>query len=234
MKRIVIFIALASLWVVGSRFASDAFQTAPGDGDAAQCVSCHPRIFQVQGHVIESASAQRLTPPLGGTTLNSLDCLTCHVSHSEVQPKQLRPDRQTATPTNSSITFDPATRVCLSCHPLAGEFQGWGRGYVRHPIGIPVKKPGVNLNDSAFPPLVDVKGTPDRSDDVIGCTTCHKFHESANSFLLRWRNRTELAAACLKCHPEVVPAARSPLAQAHGLSLVKWYQGQWESIPRAR
>ncbi len=231
MKRAVTVIALALLWIplggVGRSFAHVVLLAAPmvaESPEAAACVSCHPRILQVPGHAVNIASGQRPMPPLGGTALNNLDCLTCHVSHSEVQPKQLRSDRQTVKPTSNSITFDPATRLCLSCHPLAGEFQGWGRGYVRHPVGIPVKKRGVNLNDPAFPPLVDVKGTSDRSDDVIGCTTCHKFHESSNSFLLRWRGGKELAAACLKCHPEVVPAARSSLARAHGLSLVRWLQ----------
>jgi predicted CXXCH cytochrome family protein len=226
MKRSVVLIALALLWlffgVMRTSFAGVAFQAAPVFPEstaAAACVACHPRVFQASRHMIEMVPGRRALPPLGGTDLNSLDCLTCHVSHPEVQPRQLRADRETVKPSSGSITFDPATRLCLSCHPLAGEFQGWGRGYLRHPVGIRVTKPGVNWSDPGFPPLVDVKGTREVSDDVIGCTTCHKFHDSSNSFLLRWRSRTDLASACLKCHPEVVPPASGTLARPHGLSL---------------
>ncbi len=202
-----------------ARVAFQAVPVFPEPTDAVSCVACHARVFQAAGHIIELVAGRRAVPPLGAAAVTSLDCLTCHVSHSDTQPKQLRTDRETVKPTSTSVTFDAATRLCLSCHPVAAEFQGWGRRYVRHPVGIRVAKPGVNLSDPGFPPLLDVKGTPDTSDDVIGCTTCHKFHDSGNSFLLRWRSRTELAAACLKCHPEVVPTAAGAVARPHGLSL---------------
>jgi predicted CXXCH cytochrome family protein len=226
MKTAIVLIALASVWIIfgiiSISFAGVAFQVDPAfpeSSDAAACVTCHARIFQASGHLIEAVPGRRALPPLGGTALNSLDCLTCHVSHSDAEPKHLRADRETVKPSSSSIIFDPATRLCLSCHPLAGEFQGWGRGFVRHPVGIRVTKPGVNFSDPAFPPLVDVKGTREISDDVVGCTTCHKFHDSGNTFLLRWRSRTELASACLKCHPEVLPPVPGSLVRPHGLSL---------------
>lgn len=227
MKKVVALIALALLWllvaIVRTVIASNSFQALPAPTESAEaeaCVACHPVVLQAPGHMVGILPGQRAIPPLGGTALNSLDCLTCHVSHSQVQPKQLRSDRATVNPMSSSITFDPATRLCLSCHPLAGEFRGFGRAYVRHPVGIQIRKQ-VNRNDPNFPPLVDVKGTPDLSDDVIGCSTCHKFHESSNSFLLRWRGGKELSAACLKCHPEVAPVAPGTLVRPHGLSLGK-------------
>ena len=220
-------IALALLWVlctvVRTVLASDDSASAPDSGavsEATACAQCHGQIFQLSGHTISLGVGERKRPPLGGNALDTLDCLTCHTPHSEVQPKQLRSDRAKIAPSDSSITFDLATRLCLSCHPLAGEFKGWGRDYVRHPVGIPVRKPGVRVDAPGFPPLVDVKGTQNVSDDVIGCTTCHYVHGGGNSFLLRWKVK-ELPAACAKCHPEVAPAATGRLDRSHGLSLGK-------------
>lgn len=225
MKRAIALIALVLIWVpfvaVRAVLASDVSVSAPDIGEVSEataCAQCHAQIFQASGHTVSIGPGGRRSPPLGGTALDTLDCLTCHVPHSEVQPKQLRSDRATINLSSSSITFDPATRLCLSCHPLAGEFKGWGRDYVRHPVGIPVRKPGVRVDAPGFPPLVDVKGTQDVSDDVIGCTTCHAFHAGSNPFLLRWGVK-ELPAACLKCHPEVAPAAPGTFDRSHGVSL---------------
>jgi predicted CXXCH cytochrome family protein len=104
--------------------------------------------------------------------------------------------------------MDSATQVCLSCHPVAAEFKETGRRYVRHPVGVPVAL-GKIADRSKLPPLVDVKGTDDPSDDVIGCTTCHYPHAGKNAFLLRW-SLAELSAACLKCHPDVSPSGPGP------------------------
>jgi predicted CXXCH cytochrome family protein len=113
---------------------------------------------------------------------------------------------KTAKPCSSIrvARFDPATKLCLSCHEVAAESSAFGRSYVRHPVGIPATKPGRILNLAQLPPLADVKGTSDPLDDVINCITCHYPHASANSFLLRW-SIAELSSACLKCHPEVAP-----------------------------
>lgn len=144
--------------------------------------------------------------PLGGKELDRLDCLSCHVPHFQGQPKLLRLNNEALQRSNNSgATCDPATLLCLSCHPVAAEVKAATAGYVRHPIGIPVAKAGRILNISQLPPLVDVKGTPDPSDDVIGCTTCHHPHASKNDFLLRW-DMAELSTVCLKCHPEVAPS----------------------------
>ncbi len=191
------------------------------------CVECHREILGASGgsqsigpaysgHAVSNESGERRTAPLGGKSFDNLDCLTCHVPHSQGEPKHLRLDPNRAATGQTGKSFDRATRLCLSCHPIAAEFKASGRGYMRHPVGIPVRKAGRNLDDPQFPPLVDVKGTPDPSDDVIGCTTCHHVHTSRNPFMLRWRVE-ELSAACLKCHPEVAPSkpgdVRGPLVR---------------------
>jgi predicted CXXCH cytochrome family protein len=102
-------------------------------------------------------------------------------------------------------------RECFSIRLHSAEVSSVGAEFkrlavvCRHPVGVPVNKPGL-LDRSQLPPLVDVRGTQDPSDDVIGCTTCHYVHTSKNSFLLRW-GLTELSAACLKCHADVAPSA---------------------------
>ncbi|MBI4524901.1 MAG: hypothetical protein HY695_13950 [Deltaproteobacteria bacterium] len=198
--------------------------------EATACIGCHPGIVRgsgtlprgsgrvYPGHIVSVEPGWRTSAPLGGKTFDRLDCLTCHVPHSQVQRKQLRLDKPPVRVPSISVAYDSVTQLCLYCHPVAGEFEGSGRGYVRHPIGIPLRKPGRKVDDPRFPPLIDVRGTPDVSDDVIGCTTCHYVHTVSYPFLLRWGGR-ELSAACLMCHPEVSPATARGLERPHGLSL---------------
>lgn len=181
------------------------------------CVGCHREIWgsngdassaaghATSGHMADTVTTEQRSAPLGGKTMGRMECVSCHVPHDQGQPKLLRSISE-ATSFAGGATFDPATKLCLSCHPVAADFKGIGRGYVRHPVGIPVTKPGRILDRSRLPPLWDVKGTADPSDDVIGCTTCHYPHASKNSFLLRW-SLAEMSAACLQCHPEVSPSA---------------------------
>ncbi len=181
------------------------------------CVACHSDVLRTasdsqsaggyaqSSHLLDAHAWELKIAPLGGKFFDRMDCLTCHVPHDEGQPKLLRLDGISANRGRAGMLFDSATQLCLKCHPVGAEFRGPGRGYVRHPVGIPVNKPGL-LDRSQLPPLVDVRGTQDPSDDVIGCTTCHYVHTSKNSFLLRW-GLAELSAACLKCHPDVAPSA---------------------------
>lgn len=196
-------------------------EKAPGEATAGKskiraCVDCHPQVLlpsgssargahqAISGHVLDSSSGRK-TAPLGGSAFEHLDCLTCHVAHYHGEPKLLRSNEKTGEAFNGGINLDPATQLCISCHPLSGEFRAATRGYVRHPIGIPVPKLRGALDRSQLPPLMDVKGTQDPADDVIGCMTCHEVHASRNSFILRW-SFSELSGACLKCHPEVAPS----------------------------
>ena len=187
-----------------------------GSPQKRACIDCHAEVLQAprgaqaavasapSGHVLDNGLEKRIAP-LGGKSFDRLDCLSCHVPHYQGQPKLLRSNSDAAQMISGGAIFDPATQLCFSCHQVAAEVKGAGSHYMRHPVGIPVTKPGRVLNISQLPPLADVKGTPDPSDDVIGCTTCHYPHASPNSFLLRW-SVAELSSACLKCHPEVAPS----------------------------
>ena len=181
------------------------------------CVGCHREIlgsngdasssagYATSGHMADAISTEQKSAPLGGKAMGRMECVSCHAPHDQGQPKLLRSISE-ATNFAAGATFDPATKLCLSCHPVAADFRGIGRGYMRHPVGIPVTKTGRILDRSRLPPLWDVRGTADPSDDVIGCTTCHYPHASKNSFLLRW-SLAEMSAACLQCHPDVSPSA---------------------------
>ncbi|MBI4528913.1 MAG: cytochrome c3 family protein [Deltaproteobacteria bacterium] len=169
------------------------------------CAQCHIEVSGPPGHTGSNGTGERTVAPLGGETFDRLLCLTCHSSHPQGQPKQLRLDRLVVKVASRGMAFDPATKLCLSCHPITAEVKFGGPGHVRHPIGIPVTKVSWRSGDPQFPPLFDVKGTADLWDDVIGCGTCHSVHATRNPFLLRWE-REALSAACLKCHPDVAPS----------------------------
>ena len=157
------------------------------------CVGCHLEIWvsrdgalsaaghATSGHMADTVTTGQRSAPSGGKTMGRMECVSCHAPHDQGQPKMLRSISE-ATNFASGATFDPATKLCLSCHPVAADFRGIGRGYMRHPVGIPVTKTGRILDRSRLPPLWDVRGTADPSDDVIGCTTCHYPHASKNSF----------------------------------------------------
>ncbi len=177
------------------------------------CIECHADILRFSDdgasptqdassvHTVGGPQAVRIAP-LGGPSFSRLDCLSCHTPHSSAEPKFLRAGEQSSRMRSEGVILDPVTRHCLGCHPIAGVVKAFGRHYLRHPVGIPVNKPDRILDRTQLPPLMDVKGTPDPSDDVVGCTTCHIVHASKNKFLLRW-GLAELSGACLKCHPEV-------------------------------
>lgn len=192
--------------------------TSVGPPRKKVCVDCHAGVLQAprgvqpglasaqSGHVLSNGLAKRIAP-LGGGSFDQLECLSCHVPHYQGQAKLLRLNRDAAAMNHGSAKFDPATLLCFTCHPVAGEVRGVGTHYVRHPVGIPVTKPGRVLDFSKLPPLADVNGTP-----VISCITCHYPHASTNSFLLRW-SRAELSSACLQCHPEVAPGPTGPIVR---------------------
>jgi predicted CXXCH cytochrome family protein len=196
---------------VGSQeIRSQAGEAAP----KKPCIDCHREAllpsgglpsataYSASGHMLDTGAVDQKVAPLGGKFFDRIECLSCHVPHRQGQPKLLRLQPEAAKMVGGAI-LDPSTQLCLSCHSVAAEFKGLGRRYVRHPVGITIN-PARMLDHSKLPPLVDVRGTDDPSDDVIGCTTCHYPHASKNTFLLRW-SLAELPAACLRCHPDVSP-----------------------------
>ena len=187
-----------------------------GPSQIKACIDCHADVLRAprgaqgapataqSGHVLDNGLERRIAP-LGGKSFDRLECLSCHVPHYQGQAKLLRLSRDAALMNRGNAKFDTATQLCFSCHPVAGEVKDVGTHYVRHPVGIPVTKPGRVLDFSKLPPLADVNGTSDPLDKVISCVTCHYPHVSGNRFLLRW-SMAELSSACLRCHPEVAPA----------------------------
>jgi predicted CXXCH cytochrome family protein len=102
------------------------------------------------------------------------------------------------TRAGGATTLDAATESCLRCHTAFGNFDG-GDGYTLHPVGITVEGDGLHSAERWILPLADVRGTADRSDDVISCLTCHEPHASRHRYALRW-DQAEMAAACTTCH----------------------------------
>lgn len=167
---------------------------APSAGDSivAACNSCHP----------------------GNGTSHAMhdgDCLTCHDPHGSSAPFQLRQDR--IADSGADARFDPETRLCVSCHFEAGTFRGFGGGFVRHPVGIPVPAHDEHvlaaevLVSATAPaggmrPIVLPLATAGAGGrDVIGCGTCHAMHHNDAPDHLRWTREQEVAA-CTSCHRE--------------------------------
>lgn len=208
----------------GSPSVPDPFGPTSNRPDASVCRECHaaksgddalaarydPSAKGLSGHL----EASGVTPPGGFVLIHQLDCMTCHAPHANGRAHQLREvDAAVAAVSTPGARVDATTAYCLGCHVKFGETGGFGNHYTRHPVGLRVAasrreaRPGLHL------PLLDVRGTLETADDVIGCTTCHLTHASSNRYLLRWPPEQQIEA-CTSCHRVGPPRNASGLMAA--------------------
>ena len=180
--------------------------------DANVCLRCHASIVAAPGsHDGNELPSARLesdegTPstgrvpeplPLAGHVYH-LDCTACHNPHLRDAPFLLRPLDSGATEAAPS-RLDAVSRACLRCHGDHADLTTTKGKHRKHPLAV---RPGPEYAPASFHeplPLLDEKGSDDRSAGLLGCTTCHLVHSGPNPYLLRWR-RSEAVKACGTCH----------------------------------
>ncbi|MBI3449994.1 MAG: hypothetical protein HY049_13900 [Acidobacteria bacterium] len=184
-----------------ARAASDAPRGA--GGAAAICARCHMATAEgeahspvVGGHAQGDHPRDPVVPPLGRAEVKQVDCLSCHSPHPNGQPHQLLEVRLSGVRGD----FDPETRLCLSCHPLAADFRGSGGHFTRHPVGRDVAA-------RVQPVRLEAADLSAPAPEGVSCATCHRAHEERNPFLLRWAMKDQISA-CAACHADVAAGLR--------------------------
>ena len=176
------------------------------------CESCHVSLAG-------TGTPQDPGPGMSSTWHAERGCLTCHDPHETGTPFRLR---RVPNPPDASMAsrLDAASRLCSSCHSSMLQVQGFG-GYVRHPLGVPWPRREERVVTTAAStmgwqgaqsqivlPLARLQTATGPTEYVIGCTTCHFPHGSANSFSLRWAADQE-GDGCGACHRSVVDPDRT-------------------------
>jgi predicted CXXCH cytochrome family protein len=173
------------------------------------CVRCHTRHVQAEagGSTSGPAGHPRPTDSSGAEPARWQDgrCLVCHDPHESSSRHLLRDTSPPVRHGADGSPLDPASRLCLGCHPSHGD---WGQrsGYRRHPVGARVEDGRMDPDARITLPLAESAGSA--TAGAVSCRTCHDVHGSRHVNLLRW-NREEIVEACTTCHPKD-PARHRP------------------------
>lgn len=177
------------------------------DDGHQSCAACHDRNKVAAGerpgpavcascHSPDSAGAATHGFSAHFDSAGSGTCMNCHDPHA-TEPGPRLIDLPATNP--DEVLLDPVSRICAQCHVDEGVYGGIG-DYRRHPVGMAPPGGAPEKSELISLPLIDVRGTESRHDDVISCITCHTTHERRELYLLRWEGREQLIAACTVCH----------------------------------
>jgi len=222
MRRQLCSIVLPVAFVVccsPTAFVATAAAVPSGTGPHARCSNCHhpdtgdaATVVPPGERCVECHAGDAGPGTAAAARHLGFGCAGCHDPHGAATPFRFRRDRQSTVP--AVATLDPVTRMCVSCHVGFAEARGMAGAYVRHPVGVPVRRHGANVVAAgASPargaplqlPLVRGMTTAGYVADVVGCGTCHHLHGNGNPKLLRWAADAE-SDACLNCHEDAVGA----------------------------
>jgi len=195
----------------------------PLENGRMTCATCHDN-SSAQAHAAARGShtpllraGQTLEVPAG--TGWSAFCVQCHDPEQQTRQAQhgsslgrahlawpgqsgARRDHDEPPSDAHRQTYDPQTRLCLSCHDgiLSSDIALWNgrreRGQLsdEHPIGVSLAAASRDMplrSPATLDPRIRL------FDQRLGCTTCHSPFSSEKGLLVMSNHRSRL---CLSCH----------------------------------